>query len=132
MTYQIGVLTSLNEALVQCVVACGGSKQVGPLLWSDKSPDAAQRLLLDCLNDDRPQHLTPDQLLMLLRLARGRGVHIGMHYLAQELGYAEPAPVEPGDEAAELQRQYIEAARAMGKLAERIERLAGPHLTRAA
>lgn len=32
----------------------------------------------------------------------------------------------------ELHRQYIEAARAMGKLAERLERLAGPHLTRAA
>lgn len=132
MTDPSVVLDSLTEALVQCVVACGGSKQVAPRLWPDKTPDAAQRLLLDCLNDDRPQHLTPDQVVLLLRLARDRGVHTGMRYLAQRLSYAEPAPTDPQDEVGQLQREYIEAARGMARLAERIERLAGPNLARVA
>lgn len=42
---------------------------------------------------------------------------------ARQLGYTLPTPVEPRDEAAELQRQYIEATRALMKMSERIERL---------
>ena len=44
---------SLTLALVEAVKALGGSKVVGCKLWPEKAPDAAQRLLLDCLNDDR-------------------------------------------------------------------------------
>lgn len=123
---------TINEVLIACVKSCGGSKQVAHKLWPEKPLDAAQRHLLACLNEDKAERLSPQQVLLLLRLSRQAGCHIGMQYLAAELGYAEPQPVEPRDEVAELQRQYIEAARAMGKLAERIERLAGPHSTRAA
>jgi hypothetical protein len=93
-------MENLNAALVQCVVACGGSKQVAPMLWPEKTPDSAQRLLLDCLNDDRPAHLTPDHVLLILRLARGKGFHGGINYLAESLGYSHPAPIEPKDEIA--------------------------------
>ena len=114
---------SFNDALVAAVKALGGSKVVGALLWPEKAPDAAQRLLLDCLNDDRPAHLTPDHVLMILRLARQRGHHDAVAWMLADLGYAPPQPVEPRDEVAELQRQFIEASRAMQQLAGRIERL---------
>lgn len=114
---------SFNDALVAAVKALGGSKVVGALLWPEKAPDAAQRLLLDCLNDDRPAHLTPDHVLMILRLARQRGHHDAVAWMLAHLGYAAPQPVEPRDEVAELQRQFIEASRAMQQLAGRIERL---------
>jgi hypothetical protein len=122
-------MESLSEALVECVRACGGSKQVGPLLWPEKTPDAAQRLLLDCLNDDRPAKLSPEQLLFVLRLARQRGFHGGINYIAGELGYGTPVPIEPRDEIADLQRQYIEASRNMVRMAERIDKLntGAPH-----
>jgi hypothetical protein len=122
-------MESLSEALVECVRACGGSKQVGPLLWPEKTPDAAQRLLLDCLNDDRPAKLSPEQLLFVLRLARQRGHHGGINYIAGDLGYGTPVPIEPRDEIADLQRQYIEAARSMARMAEKIDRLntGAPH-----
>jgi hypothetical protein len=119
-------MESINEALIACVRACGGSKVVGPKLWPEKPVDAAQRLLLDCLNDDRPQKLAPEQLLLVMRLARERGCHAGMQFLAEALSYAEPVPVEPKDEAAELRREYIESARRMAKIAERIEQLERP------
>ncbi len=118
-------MESFNEALIACVKACGGSKQVGPLLWPEKAPDAAQRSLLDCLNEDRPAKLSPEQVLLILRMARGKGCHDGMEFIAAELGYAPPVPIEPRDEVAELQRQFIEAVRAQTELAERIERAAG-------
>lgn len=118
-------MESFNDALIACVKACGGSKQVGPALWPEKAPDAAQRALLDCLNEERPAKLAPEQVLLILRLARAKGCHEGMDFIATELGYAPPVPIEPRDEMAELQRQFIEAVHAQAELARRIERAAG-------
>lgn len=112
---------SVNEALIACVRALGGSKQVGPLLWPDIEPLAAQRKLLDCLNDDRPHHLTPSQVVFVLRRARGAGVHTGMEHLCAVLGYAPPVPVAPQDEAAELQRQFVQAQAGLMDLVSRME-----------
>lgn len=116
-------MESLNEALIELVKALGGSKQVGPRLWPDAAPDAAQRKLLDCLNDDRPHHLTPSQLMLLLRLGRERGLHQCVEFMLHDLGYAAPVPVEPLDELAELQRQFLEATRQMQAVAHRMEHL---------
>jgi hypothetical protein len=120
------LMESINEALIACVRACGGSKVVGPKLWPEKPVDGAQRLLLDCLNEDRPQKLAPEQVLLVMRMARDRGCHSGMQFFAEALSYADPVPVEPKDEAAELRREYIEAAKRMVKIAERIEHLERP------
>jgi hypothetical protein len=43
--------------------------------------------------------------------------------MADRLGYAAPVPIEPRDEVAELQRQFIAATQAMSELALRMERL---------
>ncbi len=116
---------SINDALIACAKACGGSKQVGALLWPEKTPDAAQRSLLDCLNEDRPAKLSPEQVMFLLRLARSKGCHDGMEFVAADAGYAAPQPIEPRDEMAELQRAFIESVNLQAKLAERMERAAG-------
>jgi hypothetical protein len=120
-------MDGLNEILVESVKAAGGSSQVGPRLWPEKSPSAAQRLLLDCLNEDRPAHLNPDQMLLVLRLARAKGVHVGMEYLSAELSYAPPVAVEPRDEVADLQRQFIaateQATANAGRMAELVARI---------
>src|SRR5690606_8915263 len=115
---------SLNEALIESVKAAGGSKQVGPLLWPEKTPDAAQRLLLDCLNDDRPAKLSPEQVLLVLRLARAKGHHEGIAFMLGDLGYAPPVPIDPRDEAAELQRQFVGVMGKAEELVSRMERAA--------
>lgn len=115
---------SLVDALRDCIAACGGAKAVAPQLWPEKSPDAAHRLLLDCLNDDRPAHLTPGHLVLILRMARAKGCHIGATWLMRELGYADPQPVEPADEAAELQRAFVAAMAEQRSILARLERLA--------
>lgn len=116
---------SFTLALVEAVKALGGSKVVAGKLWPEKPVEAAQRLLLDCLNDDRPAHLSPDHVLMILRLARQAGHHGAVGWLLADLGYAPPQPVEPRDELGELQREFIAATRQMAAMAARIERMQG-------
>lgn len=116
---------TLNEALIDAVKALGGSKQVGHQLWPEKTVDAAQRHLLACLNEDKPERLSPDHLLMLLRLARAKGHHGAMDCLCAQLSYAPPQPIEPRDEIAELQRQFIETQARMADMLGRMERLQG-------
>lgn len=115
---------SLNEALIDAVKALGGSKQVGYKLWPEKTVDAAQRHLLACLNEDKPERLTPDHLMMLLRLARAQGHHDSLAYMLDDLGYAPTLPVEPRDESAELQRQFMESVRMQAAIVERMEKAA--------
>lgn len=114
---------SLNDALIECVKVCGGSKVVGAALWPARGVEVAQRYLLSCLNADRAEKLAPEEVLHIMRLARERGSHVGMQYVAASMGYSMPTPVEPKDEAGELQRQFIEATRHLTKMAERIEKL---------
>ena len=123
---------SLNDALVECVKAAGGSKVVGPAIWPAKGMEAAQRHLLSCLNPDRNEKLGPDEVLMVLRMARESGFHAGAAFVLRDLGYADPVPIEPEDERATLQRQFIESTRALSKLADRIEKLDRPVLRSAA
>jgi len=117
---------SVSDALRECVGACGGLKAVGAVLWPEKGADVAGRLLADCLNDTKREKLSPEQVMLILRLSRQRGCHAGMHFMARELGYADPQPIEPEDERAKLEREFVEAARAMQRMADRIETLTRP------
>lgn len=113
-------MESLNQALVECVKSAGGSANVGPKLWPEKTRESAQRLLLDCLNEDRPAKLSPEQVLLILRLARERGFHDGIGYVLGCLGYAPTTPIEPKDEAADLLRQVIETQRTLAVQVDRL------------
>lgn len=124
-------MDSLNDALIDAVRALGGSKQVGPLLWPEKAPEAAQRLILACLNEDRPERLSPEQFLMILRLCQKKGFHAAFSFISADLGYSRPVPLEPKDESAELMRQVIESQKLLSKQMERLASLQ-PHLRMAA
>jgi hypothetical protein len=117
-------MEGLNQALIDCVKAAGGSAIVGKKLFPEKSPEAAQRALLDCLNEERPAKLSPDQVVLVLRLARAKGYHGGIAHILADLGYSPTTPIEPKDEVAELQRQFIEAADRIVDATAQAEKLA--------
>ena len=117
---------SLLGVLAECVKAAGGSKVVGPRLWPEMLIEQAQRKLLDCLNDDRPHRLTPDQVLLVAQLARAAGCHAFMAHVAHRLHYDTPVPREPRDEAAELQRAFVLAVQQQQQNLDRMQVLAGP------
>lgn len=111
---------SPNKALERVVTDLGGSKVVAPLLWPDKPLLDAQRLLCDCLNDDRPAKLDFSQVLFILSKAKEKGIHDGMTYIADCVGYSHPTPIEPEDEVATLQREFNAQVSKLESLAERI------------
>lgn len=112
---------SWADALREVIATCGGAKQVAAKRWPEKTPDAAHRLLLDCLNETRPERLDPDRLRLVLRIGRDRNCHAGVNWLMRDLGYDDVQVVEPADELATLMRDYIAAAKSMQGIAERIE-----------
>lgn len=118
---------SITDAIREVVQSLGGAKSVGARMRPELVPDHAGRWLADCISQDRREKLSPDQVMWLIREGRRVSCHALAAYVMREGGYADPAPIEPEDEKARLQREYVEAARAMARMAERIERLEGAH-----
>lgn len=114
---------SLNEALIACVKAAGGSKVVGHKLWPEKLVDAAQRHLLNCLNDGKAERLAPEQVLLVAKLARDGGCHAYADFVNQSLSYAAPVPIEPKDEADQLRRELLVMGKQLQSGLERLARL---------
>jgi hypothetical protein len=54
-------------------------------------------------------------------MARRKGSLAVMRWMAHDAGFAEPIPVEPEDERAKLQRDYIEATKMLAQIANRID-----------
>lgn len=93
---------SIYEALNACVMACGGAKVVAGKLWPEKTADAAHRLLLQCLKEDRPEKLDPEQLMFVLRMGRERGFHDVIKFIASDAGYDTPRPIDSEKQAKRL------------------------------
>lgn len=122
---------SAEDALREVVRAAGGPKVVGAKLWPEMEPDKAGRRLADCLNDSRREVLNPAQVLLLLKIGRQINCHTAMNFLTRETGYGDATPIEPEDEVARLQREFVEATKGLQQLANRIDSLA-PSLRRVA
>lgn len=119
------------EALKDCVRALGGTKKVASMMRPEKTIDAAATWLNDCLNEGRRDKLDFDQVLWILLEAKKIGCHSAMNYICNFAGY-QAAPIEPQDEMAELQRNFIESTKHLSRMAERIEQLSAPALKRVA
>ncbi|HXI14749.1 MAG TPA: hypothetical protein VNM48_00160 [Chloroflexota bacterium] len=115
---------SFLDALTTCVQALGGAKRVGVMLRPeyDEDPDKAARWLLACLNPARDEKLSFDQTFMVMRKAKEASIHVAMAHIAQMVGYADPQPIEPEDERAALQREFVQASKGMQALFARMER----------
>jgi hypothetical protein len=116
------------EDAIAAVADMLGRKRVACELWPEKTERDALNLFDACLNSERREKLSPSQVIFVARLGRAKGLHSIAQYIARELGYADPVPIEPEDEKAKLQREYVEAARHMVRMAERIEQLSQPAL----
>ncbi len=113
---------SIYDALRELVRVLGGSKVVSTKLWPEKSLADAQNLLNDCLNTARPHRLNPEQVLWLLREGKRANCHAAMYFIADDAGYSRPAPIEPQDERARLQRDFIESVHALRGIEQRLAR----------
>ena len=119
---------SIEEALDHVVQVMGGRKKTAGRLWPHKPIREAHNHLDACLNPERRERLAPHEVLLLLRWAHDAECHEAMSYLAGEAGYSA-APVDPKDEVASLQREFIAAAKRQEQIVARIERLSTPPLS---
>src|SRR5690349_4432059 len=96
-----------EDALRTVVDACGGPKKVADRLWPNLPLADAARKLLHCLDPERAEKLTPNEIQLLLQWGREVNCHAAMVYLSRECGYEPPVPSDPETEQAKLQREYI-------------------------
>ncbi len=117
----------IYDALRDIVKALGGYKRVGADMQPQKAVHQAGTWLANCLDPSRPEKLDLDQMLYLLKRGREIGCHVGIAYICQESGYTYQ-PVEPEDEQAALQREFIQSVRALKRIEQRLESLATPSM----
>lgn len=114
---------SITDAMREVILALGGLKSVASRMRPEMPADHAGRWLADCLSAERREKLSPDGVLWLGREGRAVGCHALANFFCRDLGYADPVPLEPDDEKARLEREFIEAAKSMQAMAERLTRL---------
>jgi hypothetical protein len=112
----------INDAIRATVLAVGGIKKVSADLWPTSTPDAAASRLRDCMNHDRRERLSPEELLAIAKVGREAGCHTLMAFICGDCGYGAPVVVDPQDERAELQREFVAGVSRLEQIAKRIER----------
>ncbi len=124
MTDQIPLFVEdYYEAIRATVQSLGGFKRVGSDMKPDLAVDAAGRWLADCCNAEKREKLSPTELSYIRRMARQAGVHVLAAFEMRDAGYADPVPVEPEDERAALQRDFIQHTKAMEAMLKRLHSL---------
>ncbi len=122
MTQQPLFCEDIYEALRNIGQAYGGSKKIGALLWQSLPIDKAGEKWANCLSRTRAEKLDPEEVIAVLKIGRQIGCHMGAHYIAEQCGYRFEA-VEPEDERAALQRQFIKAVQDLKTIETKMEKL---------
>ncbi|MDY7026626.1 MAG: hypothetical protein SVC26_09865 [Pseudomonadota bacterium] len=110
------IMFNIEDALRLCIQAAGGIKEVGSHLYPEKSIDAAGRYLNDCLNTEKREKLSLEQIILIARLGKKQGCNALMEFLSSELGYEKPKPINLETEKEKLQREFINAQKQMAEL----------------
>ena len=113
---------SPEDALRAAVQALGGTKQVGALLWPDKTPDNAGRLLSDCLNAGRAEKLELSQVLRIFALAKDRGCQSPFVWFAAKAGY-EARAVTKAEEVDRLTLVVEQSSKTLAAAVAALERM---------
>ncbi len=109
---------SMEEAVGAAVSALGGAKKVVTWLWpalAEQKPETAYTRLKHCLNPEKSEKLSLDELMLIARKAR----EVGEHAIARRFGYDagyEFSPLDPAESErrarkAQIQWHLAEASR---------------------
>lgn len=110
------------KALEAAVMACGGTKKVGLMLWPDKTLDASGRLVSDCLNANCDRKFDLSQIMLILRTAKDAGCHAPFQWIAGEIGY-EAKPVTKAEELDRMTTVIEKASKELAHAIATMERL---------
>lgn len=104
------------------IVRTVGPKETGVALFPKKEqdPSAAARYLADNLNPSRDEKLDLEQIMQLLRMGKEKGCHSAINFICDAIGYSRPTPIEPEDEKAELQREFVATVGRLERIASKL------------
>jgi len=111
------------DALRTDIAFLGGNKTVGAMLWPKMSPDKAGEKLASCLNRGRPEKLDYEEVLFIQREAARVGSLASLTFSADFTSIHRPVVIQPEDERAKLQKDYIAAVQTISQIAKRLERI---------
>ncbi|MDP2346737.1 MAG: hypothetical protein Q8N34_03315 [Gammaproteobacteria bacterium] len=114
---------TILEALQADVDALGGNKAVGMILWPEKDPVSAGKHLSNCFREDRNERITPEQVALIIKRARHAGSFHTLHHICDDASVTHPTPIEPEDERARLQKQFIKAVEHLDFIRANMDRL---------
>jgi hypothetical protein len=116
----------VNDVLRATVQALGGAKRVGAALrGNDIGVDAAGRWVLDCLNPDRRERFTPEQVLWLLA-RRARSIFMRRCISSRRGRLRAAAAGRSRGRARQAAAPGDRGDRGLKSIAERLERLGVP------
>lgn len=116
---------AFEDALKEVIQACGGPKAIGREMRPELPVEQAAGWVRDCLNPEKRDKFSMQQVLFVLRRGREVGAHAAMHFLARDAGYSDPSPLDPEDEVVRMQREFVEATKQLSRLADRIAKIQG-------
>ena len=116
------ILYDEMDALAEAVRALGGPKKIGVWLRPDLPVDQATSWVRDRLNINRRERFDPTQVFAILRRARDAGYHEAFTHIAERCGY-RAEPIEPENERARLQREFIDSVQRLESIREALGRV---------
>jgi hypothetical protein len=107
------------DALAQTIANSDKTfKQCACYLFPHLKQESAYARLKACLNPEKDERLTLGQIIALARFCEA---YDALHFMADELDHERPAKKAPEDELARLQREYINAVKALQSLTPKLE-----------
>lgn len=114
----------IYDALNTDIMACGGKKVVGNALRPKLAVNAAGEWVANCLNRTRAEKFDAEDILFIKTLAKQAGSFATYFFEADQIGMTHALPIEPEDEKARLQREFINAVGALKSIETRLGKLA--------
>ncbi len=93
-------------------------KQVAAFLFPHLKAESQYARLKNCLNPKTDERLTLGQIVAMCRFCDR---YDALYFMCDELHHGRPDPIEPEDELAKLQREYIQAVKLLASLTPKIE-----------
>jgi len=87
----------------------GGWKAVGHALYPKKTPAAAGEYLKCTVNPARAEKLDAEEIALIKKMAKAVNSYAAVFFECDDLGMSRPTPIEPEDERAKLQKDFINA-----------------------
>lgn len=113
---------TIYDALRDLITALGGPKKVGYMLRPSIPVSDSQRWLLHCLDPERNEKLSPDDVLFLMAEGRKAGCHVLAQFYAQHCFY-EFTVTNPKSREQALQEAFIESVRHQEGLVRQLQEL---------